>query len=314
MSISLTILGCHSATPRTFAHPTSQYLEINNRRFLIDCGEGTQVQLRKYKIKFSAINHIFISHLHGDHFFGLTPLLSSLHLLGRNKEIHIYGPHGLKDIINLQMKAQGSWLSYPLIFHELDFTKKSQLYEDDKIIVHSFPVKHRIACCGFLFEEKALPRNIIGEKIKELSIPFLDIKGIKNGNDWEDENGKTHNNHSLTTKAPESLSYAFCTDTLPLENLQDYVYNPSLLYHEATFTNKHKDRAKQTHHSTAEQAANIAKGIKAGNLILGHFSTRYLDYSDFLLESKPIFPKVYLAKDGTKYCIKHQNPKSLEIE
>lgn len=311
MDLELIILGCNSAIPLINRNPTSQFLSLHSRQFLIDCGEGTQVRLRENGIGFSRINHVLISHLHGDHFFGLAPLLSSLNLLDRNKGIHIYGPKGLKEIINLQMKAQGSWLKFPLIFHELDFQKKELLYEDEKISVFSFPLDHRIPCCGFLFEEKPLPRRIIGKRIKELSIPIPEIKKIKNGEDWEDENGEIYGNESLTSKPLPSLSYAFCTDTLPLENLNEFINKPSLLYHEATFLEDQIARAKNTNHSTAKQAGKIASLVGAEHLIVGHFSARYTELNDFVREAKEEFKNSHLAKEGRKYIIQHKNPKLL---
>tara|TARA_R110002072_G_scaffold162072_8_gene313839 strand:- start:718 stop:1665 length:948 start_codon:yes stop_codon:yes gene_type:complete len=315
MNLELTILGCNSAIPLINRNPTSQFLSIHSRQFLIDCGEGTQIRLRENGIGFGRINHILISHLHGDHCFGLVPLLSSLHLLDRHKEIHIYGPSGLKNIVNLQMKAQGSWLKFPLIFHELVIGKKELIFEDEKILVHSFPLDHGINCWGFLFEEKPLPKNIIPERIKELSIPIPEIKKIKNGEDWQDENGKTYKNSYLCTKGPDSLSYAFCTDTLPLENLGEYINKPpSLLYHEATFLNDQIKRAKQTNHTTAKQAGEIAKRLNCDHLIIGHFSARYSEFEAFQEEASTEFENTHLAVEGRKYSINHKQAKKLIIE
>lgn len=314
MNLELIILGCNSAIPLVDRNPTAQFLTIHSRHFLIDCGEGTQVRLREQGIGFSRINHILISHLHGDHFFGLAPLLSTLHLLDRKKEVHIYGPNGLKELINVQMKAQGSWLKFPLIFHDLDFKNKSLIFEDQKIKVHSFPLNHGIPCCGFSFEEKPLPRNIIGNKVKELSIPFAEIKKIKDGQDWVDENGRIYPNETLTSGALPSLSYAFCTDTLPLESLKEFIQKPRLLYHEATFSRLHEKRAQQTYHSTAEQAGEIADMVQAENLIIGHYSARYTDFDDLLKEAKSKFANTFLAKEGSKYWISHKSPSHVHVE
>lgn len=314
MDLELIILGCNSAIPLINRNPTSQFLSIHSRQFLIDCAEGTQIRLRENGIGFGRINHILISHLHGDHFFGLTPLLSTLNLLDRSKEVHIYAPKGLKEIVNLQMKAQGSWLNYPVIFHDLDFNQKHLIFEDEKISVSSFPLKHRIPCCGFLFQEKPLPRNIISAKIKELSIPIPEVKKIKNGEDWMDENGKLHVNKNLTTNPLPSLSYAYCSDTLPIKSLFNFVEAPSILYHEATFLSLHEKRAKSTNHSTAKQAAEIANLVQAKNLIIGHFSARYTEFEEFLTEAKENFPKTYLAKERNRYTIRHKNPTTVVVD
>ncbi len=300
MSISLTILGCHSATPRTFAHPTSQFLEINNRHFLIDCGEGTQVQLRKYKIKFSAISHVFISHLHGDHFFGLIGLISTFGLLKRTKELHIYGPKGIQEIINLQLKLSNSWVSYKLIF------------EDDKIEVHTIPLNHRVYTNGFLFKEKIGERKLNIEAIKENpEIEICDYQNLKNGKDFTTKKGKVIKNKTLTFNPHKSLSYAYCSDTTYKPGIVPLIKNVDLLYHESTFLNDKKELAKTTKHATAEEAGSIAKDANAGQLILGHYSSRYNDLDLFKQEAEKVFKNVILAKEGKVIKIDNKVPDEL---
>jgi ribonuclease Z len=307
MDLELTILGSSSAIPLVRRNPTAQFLTIANRHFLIDCGEGTQVRLRENKIGFSRINHIFISHLHGDHFFGLAPLLSSLHLLDRQKEMHIYAPAVLKDVIHTQMKAQGSWLKYPIVYHDLDFDSEQLLFEDEKVRVKSFPLKHTIDCCGFLFEEKPLARNIRKEALRKYKIPVVELSKIKFGADWTDENGKVIPNTELTLKPRSPFSYAFCTDTAPVDNLLDFVKKPSLLYHEATFTEKYKERAATTKHSTAQQAASIAQLLEAEKLLIGHFSARYNEFNELLNEAKAVFENTWVAEEGKTYVLKDKS-------
>ncbi len=299
MSLKLTILGCHSATPRSNAHPTSQYLEINNRCFLIDCGEGTQTQIRKYKIKFSKIKHIFISHLHGDHFFGLIGLISTFSLLNRQTELHIYAPKGIKDIISLQLKLSKSWINYPLHFHELVSGTSETILEDDKIIVKTIPLKHRIYTNGFLFEEKKIERKlIINEVKKHKEIEICDFQNLKNGKDFVKKNGEIIFNKELTSNPPPVLKYAYCSDTIYFEKIIPLIQNVDLLYHESTFLEDKTDLAATTKHATAGQAAKIAEQAKVKKLLLGHYSSRYKDENLFLEEARPIFKNTELSYEG----------------
>ena len=299
MSLKLTILGCHSATPRSNAHPTSQYLEINNRCFLIDCGEGTQTQIRKYKIKFSKIKHIFISHLHGDHFFGLIGLISTFSLLNRQTELHIYAPKGIKDIINLQLKLSKSWINYPLHFHELDSGTSETILEDEKVIVKTIPLKHRIYTNGFLFEEKKAERKLIIDEVKKhKEIEICDFQNLKNGKDFIKKNGEIILNKELTSDPPPVLKYAYCSDTIYFEKIIPLIQNVDLLYHESTFLEDKIDLAATTKHATAGQAAKIAEQAKVKKLLLGHYSSRYKDESLFLEEAKPIFKNTELSFEG----------------
>lgn len=299
--MKLTILGCYAATPRTFTNPTSQVLEIKNRLFLIDCGEGTQVQLRKNKIKFSKINHVFISHLHGDHFFGLIGLISTFTLLGRTIDLYIYGPVGIKEIIMLQLKLTDSWINYKLHFKELSGKSSEVIYEDEKVSVSTIPLKHRIYTNGFLFREQLDKRKLNVEAIKKFEIEQCYFQNIKNGKDIVLDNGQVVKNAQLTFDPALPKSYAFCSDTAFSEAVIPIVNNVDVLYHEATFLQSEEALAKKTKHSTAIEAATIALKANVKQLILGHYSTRYESISLFKEEAQTVFSKVSLADDGKTF-------------
>ena len=299
--MKLTILGCYAATPRTFTNPTSQVLEIKNRLFLIDCGEGTQVQLRKNKIKFSKINHIFISHLHGDHFFGLIGVVSTFALLGRTSDLHIYGPKGIKQIITLQLQLSNSWTNYGLFFHELESNASETIYEDDKVLVKTIPLKHRVYTNGFLFQEKVGERKLNLDAVQNYGIETCYYQKIKNGNDIKLEDGTLINNHKITFDPVPAKSYAFCSDTVYDESILPIIKNVDILYHESTFLKSEEALAKKTLHSTATQAATIALKAGAKQLVLGHYSTRYESIEKFREEAETIFEKVLLADDGESF-------------
>ena len=301
--MKLNILGCYSATPRTFTNPTSQVLEIKNHLFLIDCGEGTQVQLRKNKIKFARIKHIFISHLHGDHYFGLVGLVSTFRLLTREAELHIYGPKGIKEIVTLQMKLADSWTNYPLIFHELTSKESELIYEDDKVEVHTIPLIHRVYTNGFLFKEKPGERKLNIEAVNQANIDKAYFRKLKQGADVENKDGKLIKNKDVTYSPNKQKSYAFCSDTAYNESVIPIIKNADALYHESTFLEKHAHLAPKTKHSTAKEAAQIAKKANVGKLILGHYSTRYDDLEEFIREASPIFKNVELADDGKNFKI-----------
>jgi ribonuclease Z len=304
MSLKLTILGCHSATPRVNPHPTAQLLEIKNHHFLIDCGEGTQVQLRKYSIKFSKINHIFISHLHGDHIFGLVGLISTFHLLNRENELHLYGPKGIKEIIVLQLKLSNSWTHYPLIFHELTSKKSELLFEDSKVEVHTIPLNHRIYTNGFLFKEKIGERKLSMSAISTYKeIEICDYQNLKNGRDFKLKNGDIIKNESLTFDPSAPISYAFCSDTNYFPKIVPQIKNVNCLYHEATFLRDKEKLAEKTKHSTAEQAAEIAKKANVKQLIIGHYSGRYKNIALFKTEAIEIFENTFLAEAGKTFEI-----------
>jgi len=299
--MKLTILGCHSATPRTNTNPTSQVLEIKNHMFLIDCGEGTQVELRRHKIKFSRIKHIFISHLHGDHYFGLVGLISTFRLLTRETELHIYAPKGLKKVITLQMKLSDSWTNYPLIFHELDSKKSELIFEDDKIEVHTVPLDHRIYTNGFLFKEKPYERKLDIKAVLKANINMAYFRKLKQGADVVNEDGELIKNETVTLDPRPTKSYAYCSDTKYSEDIIPIIKEADVLYHESTFLNKNEDLCKVTKHSTAKQAATIAKKASVKTLVLGHYSTRYNGYSLFKKEAQEVFENVLLAKDGVSF-------------
>jgi ribonuclease Z len=299
--MKLTILGCYASTPRTFTNPTSQVLEIRNRLFLIDCGEGTQVQLRKNKIKFSKINHIFISHLHGDHFFGLIGLISTFALLNRTTDLHIYGPKGIQEIIILQLRLSNSWTKYGLFFHELDSKESETVYEDDKVIVNTIPLKHRVYTNGFLFQEKIRERKLDLNAVQNYEIDKCYYQNIKNGKDITLEDGRIIENHKLTFDPVPPMRYAFCSDTVYDETVIPFVTSADVLYHESTFLDSEEALARKTMHSTAKEAATIALKANVKNLILGHYSTRYESIDLFKEQAETIFPNILLADDGKSF-------------
>ncbi len=299
--MKLTILGCYAATPRTFTNPTSQILEIKNRLFLIDCGEGTQVQLRKNKIRFSKINHIFISHLHGDHFFGLVGLVSTFTLLNRATDLHIYGPKGIKEIIMLQLRLSNSWTNYGLHFHELESSETQVIYEDEKVIVKTIPLKHRVYTNGFLFQEKIDKRKLNVAAVESFEIDSCYYQNIKNGKDIVLEDGRLIENHKLTFDPIPPKNYAFCSDTAYDERIIPLLNDVDVLYHESTFLQSEENLAKRTLHSTAKEAATIALKANVKQLVLGHYSTRYENIKLFKEEAQTIFPQVQLADDGKSF-------------
>ncbi|WP_299222675.1 ribonuclease Z [uncultured Aquimarina sp.] len=296
--MKVTILGCYSATPRTFTNPTSQVLEINNHIFLIDCGEGTQVELRRNKVKFSRINHIFISHLHGDHFFGLVGLVSTFRMLNRENPLHIYGPKGIKEAITLQLKLSNSWTDYPLHFHELTSSSSELVYEDDRVTVHTIPLQHRIYCNGFLFREKPGDRKLVMNKVLNYDIDKAYYKSIKKGKDAVLNDGSVISNAELTEDPIPVKSYAFCSDTRYDEDKISLINEVTALYHESTFLESHKHLCYRTGHSTAIEAATIAKKASVRNLILGHYSTRYDNIEQFKDEALTVFDHVEIGDDG----------------
>lgn len=304
MSFSLKILGSNSATPAFGRHHTAQLLSVQKHNFLIDCGEGTQERLIKYKNKPFNINHIFISHLHGDHYLGLMGLIFSMHLMRRTADLYVYAQHGLQEIITTQLKYSNSPLNYKIIFRELKPGESELLFEDELISVHSFPLVHRIPCSGFLFREK--PKSIrLNKELLPDKISLADIGTLKKGEDLIDDNGNVlYKNSDLTFPPRKSRSYAFCSDTRYEEGLISYIKNVDLLYHETTFLDEGKEWAELTFHSTTKQAAEIAKKANAERLLIGHFSARYRDLSPFLAEAKEVFEGSYLATEGETFEVK----------
>ncbi len=296
--MELHILGCYAATPRALSNPSSQVLEMKNHLFLIDCGEGTQVQLRKNKIKFSRIKHVFISHLHGDHFFGLPGLVSTFRLLGRDTELNIYGPKGIKEAITLLLKLGDSWTNYSLVFHELESKEPALIFEDDQITVETIPLNHRVYTNGFLFREKLGERKLNIKTAASYGIDKCYFQKIKNGNDFVMDDGTVIPNKNLTFDPPKPKSFAYCSDTAYLPSIVKQIKDVDVLYHESTFLDTESHLVQKTKHSTAKEAATIAKDAGIGTLVLGHYSTRYKSIQSFKDEAQEIFPNVELADDG----------------
>jgi ribonuclease Z len=303
MRFDVTILGSSSATPIYNRNPTAQALNINERFYLIDCGEGTQQQMLRFDIKSSRIDYIFISHLHGDHYLGLVGLLSSLHLNGRKKPITLFGPAHLKEIIDLQFKYSETTLGFELVFRAIDPLQSEIILDNQDITVETIILDHRIACTGFLFRQKRRLRKINKERADELQVPTEYYPILKRGVDYFTTDGKTYANSELTTAAEEPKAYAYCSDTLYNEAYFKQIANVDLLYHEATFAHDMLDRANETHHTTALQAGEIAKITGAKKLLIGHFSARYKTLTELLEEARSVFPATELAIEGKTFLI-----------
>ena len=293
----LHILGCGSALPTTRHFPTSQVLNIRDKLYMIDCGEGAQLQFRKSRLKFSRLNHIFISHLHGDHCFGLLGLISTLNLLGRTAELHIYSPKGLDLLLRPMLEFFNHQMTYQVIFHEFDTAEPAMIYEDRSITVTTIPLRHRLPCCGFLFAEKPRPSHIVREMIDFYQVPVYELNRIKNGADFVTSEGEVIANSRLTRPSDPPRSYAYCSDTCYLPDLAMKLKGVDLLFHEATFAEADAARAKETFHTTATQAAQLAKDSEAKALLIGHFSARYDDETNLLEEASAIFPATRLAQE-----------------
>lgn len=298
------ILGCGSALPTTRHNATSQIVRIGNKQFMIDCGEGTQLQLRRGHIHFSFINHIFISHLHGDHCFGLIGLISTFALLGRKSPLYIYADPLLQRLMQPQLDFFCKGLPYTLHFRPIDATQKAIIYEDKSITIETLPLEHRLPCCGFLFKEKPKKRHINASMIEYYNIPIHQRQAIKEGNDYITPDGERIANQRLTTDADPSRSYAYCSDTLPCPSLIEQIKGIDLLYHEATFAQSEQKRAQETYHCTARQAAQIALDAEVKQLIIGHYSSRYKEETQLLKEAQEIFPATQLADEGLTFSIK----------
>ncbi len=292
------ILGSSSATPTATRNPSAQYVTLFDRNFLIDCGEGTQNQIRTHKLKLQALDHIFISHLHGDHFFGLIGLLSSMHLLGREKSLSVYANEQLKAIIELQLNASQTQLRFELKWIFLTYESKVLLFEDKSIFIYSFPLNHRIPTCGFVITEKQKLLSLIKEKIIAYDIPINQIDAIKSGSDLVLPSGKIIPNNEITKPLAKAKSYAYCSDTLYDEMYIKYISEVDVLYHESTFAHDLLNRAEATFHTTALQAAQVAKLANVSQLIIGHFSARYGSVKHLLQEAQSVFPNTLDATDG----------------
>ena len=301
MSIELKILGSNSAAFAHNRHHTAQFLRVQNTYFLIDCGEGTQLLLKKNNIKFSKVNNIVISHLHGDHYYGLIGLLSTLHLYGRKSTLRLFGPPGLAEIISLQLKYSTTSLSYNIDFIEWQPGKSEEIYEDRFITVTTFPLDHRIPCSGFIFREKKKRRRI-NKRVVNKQLTPLQVNALKDGEDAVDRDGNVLYKWEEATYPPQpSHAYAFCSDTRYIPQLHERLTDVNLMYHEATFSEDMRERAGLTYHSTAKQAAEVAKAANAKKLILGHFSTRFKDLTPLLEEAKAVFENTELAVEGTTF-------------
>ncbi len=298
MKFKITILGTAAAIPSAGRHPSAQLIELENETLLVDCGEGTQIQLRKYASRIQRISHIFISHLHGDHFFGLIGLLTTFHLLGRKKELHVYGFPPLKEIIDMQLHHSFTTLIYPLIFHPLEPDVSKVIMEDDKFSVRTIPLLHRVPACGFLVKEKPFKKNIRRSFVDNNIIPNEAYDQIRNGEDYRDLNGKVFKNEDITFPPPPPRSYAYCSDTIYTESIIPFISGVDLLFHETTFKQDMEDAAHEKFHSTTKEAATIAMKAKAGQLLIGHFSGRYKDTKYLLEESQEIFPDTIVAEEG----------------
>ncbi|PJJ79168.1 ribonuclease Z [Mucilaginibacter auburnensis] len=303
MRFEVTILGSSSATPIYNRNPTSQVLNINERLYLIDCGEGTQQQMLRFDIKASRIDHIFISHLHGDHYLGLVGLLSSLHLNGRKKPLALYGPAPLMEIIDLQLKYSETVLQYQIQFTATDASKVETILINDDVTVETIPLDHRIPCTGFLFREKKRLRKLIKEELERLNVSVAYYTAIKKGADYTAPDGTVYPNEQLSVDSNAPRTYCYCSDTMPTPSYFDQIKNADLLYHEATFLNAMLDRAIETHHTTALQAGEVALNNQAKKLLIGHFSARYKVLDELLDEAMSVFPNTELAIEGKTFLI-----------
>lgn len=302
-AFDITVLGCSSALPAFGRYPSSQLMHIAGRYFLIDCGEGTQMQLRRYSLKFQRIDHIFISHLHGDHYLGLLGLLSSMHLLGRTEPLDLYADQGLADILEVNNRYSGTTLRYTVNFHPLNFSEPAILFDDDKVKISTLILKHTIPCCGFVFEEKQRPRKLMKEKIEALQIPIARLESLKMGDNYTTPEGMVIPNAELTSSPLPPRKYAYCSDTSYNPDIVPQLKGADLIYHESTFMEDMRNRAEQTMHSTAKDAAAIAKDAEAKRLLLGHYSARYKNLEPLLDEARIIFPQSHLAVEGEKYFV-----------
>ncbi|MBC7922318.1 MAG: ribonuclease Z [Ferruginibacter sp.] len=303
MVFELTILGSNAAIPAHNRHPTAQFLQIDQHCFLIDCGEGTQMQMSKFKIRPNRIHHIFISHLHGDHYLGLMGLISTMHLYQRTEDLHLYGPVGLSEILTAQLKYSDTRLSYPLHFREVDTEARQLIFENEILTVETIPLRHRIRCAGFLFREKPKKRRLRKE-VLPADISLAHIAALKKGLDVKDAQGNVvMENEAYTLPPRKSRSYAYCSDTRYHEELVAQIRNVDLLYHESTFLDEEAGRASETFHSTARQAAAIARMAGVERLLLGHYSSRYKDLNPFLEEARCVFEASVLSVEGESVVV-----------
>ncbi|MCL6523171.1 MAG: ribonuclease Z [Thermoflavifilum sp.] len=305
MHFSVTILGNNSAIPSPDRFPTSQVVNYENQAFLVDCGEGTQIQMSKFRIRKSRIDHIFISHLHGDHYFGLIGLINSFNLSQRTEALHIYAPAELESILQLQLQCAATTLQFPLHFHALRYPQHQVIADLPNLTISCFPTRHRILCFGFIFEEKPRKRHVIAEKAQQAGVPVSFYKNLQNGEDYISPTGNVIPNASLTLPPPKPRKYCYCADTLYDESLITYISGSDLVYHETTYLQQDLNRAVERYHSTTIQAATLARKAlgNSGKLLIGHFSSRYEHLEVFEAECRTVFPETYLAIQGATYFI-----------
>jgi len=309
MTFEVTILGSNAAVPAFGRHPSAQVLKVNEQLYLIDCGEGTQIRMNDHNIRRHRISQIFISHLHGDHIFGLIGLLTSYSLGQRTEQMDIFGPAGIQELLDVQIKYSESHLTYPLNVHVVDPTQSTLIFSDKNITVTTIPLDHRIPACGYLFREKQRLLNVIPEKLIEYGIDFKQIKEIKKGGKGTNSKGEEFENESLTLPPYIPRSFAYCSDTAYKPDIIPLLKNIDLLYHEATFTEDKAENAIATKHSTAKQAAMIAKAAEVENLLIGHFSSRYHDLNVLLHEAESVFSNTQLALEGNTFPVEIRRSK-----
>lgn len=303
LRFEILILGNSSATPMFERHPTAQVVNYNEQLFLIDCGEGTQMQLARYGLKSNRIDHVFISHLHGDHYLGLVGLLSSMHLMGRKSDLHIYGPTPLQEILQVHFKYSETTIRYPIHFHSTSAAKEEILFESRMMTVRSFPLVHRIDCTGFRFDEGVRTASLKADEVEKLGIPKAYYARLKKGMDYVDGQGRVFRSAELTTPAPRPRSYAYCSDTVRDPIYLSAIQDVDLLYHESTFAQDMAHRAKETFHTTAQQAGEIAQQVNAKKLLLGHYSARYRNLEPLLEEARQPFPETELSIEGKWFLV-----------
>lgn len=299
--LAVTILGNNSAVPAFDRHPTSQVVTLDGQNFLVDCGEGTQIQMINYKIRRGRISHIFISHLHGDHYFGLVGLINSFSLLNHQQELHVFGPSPLQEIIEMQLRVADTRLCHPLHFHTI--SGAGTLVDNEKIEIKCFPTQHRIECYGFSFREKKKPRRLIIDSVKENSIPLHFYENLRNGEDFISSSGEVIKNAWVTEEAPKGKTYAFCADTRYTETIIEHIQGADMIYHESTYLDSLRERAEERFHSTSKQAATIAQKAGVKKLLLGHFSSKYDTLEEFEQEAREVFPNTELALEGVSYKV-----------
>lgn len=303
MIFTVTVLGSSASIPAYGRFPSSQVVNHNEVLYLLDCGEGTQIRLQQLGFRRSRINHIFISHLHGDHFFGLIGLLTTMNLLGRDKPVHLYSPAAIQDVLKVQLQAAGSELHFEVVVHPLDGIQRQMIHENEVLMVEALALSHRVPCWGFAFREKKLSRRFLVDKAQQYDIPFNMIPRLKAGEDYVTPAGKVIRSEDVTAAPPVPRSYAYITDTAYDDRLAEHLSGVDLLYHEATFNEENRKRATETFHSTARDAATAAMKAAARQLLIGHYSAKFKDLEPLLAEARAVFPNTVLALEGQVYDV-----------